>query len=78
MQPTPRLRWLLDPARSGPSLVMSAIGCHAQHLACFVARQPMGRLGLPEEIASAAVYLASDESVFMTGQCLTVDGGATL
>ena len=30
-----RLRWLLDPKRSGLSLVMSAIGCHAQHLACF-------------------------------------------
>lgn len=30
-----RLRWLLDPKRSGISLVMSAIGCHAQHLACF-------------------------------------------
>jgi predicted dehydrogenase len=32
-----RLRWLLDPARSGQALVMSAIGCHAQHLASFVA-----------------------------------------
>ena len=31
-----RLRWLLDPQRSGQALVMSAIGCHAQHLACFV------------------------------------------
>ncbi len=44
----------------------------------FVARQPMGRLGRAEEIASAAVYLASDESTFVTGQCLAVDGGATL
>jgi 2-keto-3-deoxy-L-fuconate dehydrogenase len=44
----------------------------------FVARQPMGRLGTAEEIAAAAVYLASDESAFLTGQCLTVDGGATL
>jgi predicted dehydrogenase len=32
-----RLRWVLDSARSGQALVMSAIGCHAQHLACFVA-----------------------------------------
>jgi predicted dehydrogenase len=31
-----RLRWLFDPARSGQALVMSAIGCHVQHLACFV------------------------------------------
>lgn len=35
--PNNRLRWLLDPSRSGLALVMSAIGCHAQHLACFVA-----------------------------------------
>ncbi len=33
---TNRLRWILDPARSGLALVMSSIGCHAQHLACFV------------------------------------------
>lgn len=44
----------------------------------FVARQPMGRLGNPEEIAQAAVYLASDESVFMTGQIFSVDGGMTI
>jgi predicted dehydrogenase len=39
--PTNRLRWVLDPARSGQSLVMSAIGCHAQHLACFVTGAPI-------------------------------------
>jgi len=44
----------------------------------FIARQPMGRLGTPEEIAEAAVYLASDESAFVTGQPLIVDGGLTL
>lgn len=43
----------------------------------FVARQPMGRLGTAEEIASAAVYLASDETHFLTGQCLVIDGGWT-
>jgi 2-keto-3-deoxy-L-fuconate dehydrogenase len=43
--------------------------------AAFIARQPMGRLGTPEEIAGAALYLASDESSFMTGQALVVDGG---
>lgn len=41
---TPRLRWVLDPARSGQALVMSAIGCHAQHLACFVTGQPVARV----------------------------------
>ena len=41
---TNRLRWILDPARSGQALVMSAIGCHAQHLACFVTGQPVARV----------------------------------
>ena len=44
----------------------------------FVARQPMGRLGTPEEIAALAVYLASDESSFTTGQIHIIDGGWTL
>jgi 2-keto-3-deoxy-L-fuconate dehydrogenase len=46
--------------------------------AAFVARQAMGRLGTPEEIAMMAVYLASDESVFVTGQALLIDGGIAL
>jgi 2-keto-3-deoxy-L-fuconate dehydrogenase len=44
----------------------------------FIARQPMGRLGLPEEIAGLAVYLASDAAVFLTGQALAIDGGITI
>ncbi len=44
----------------------------------FIARQPMGRLGQAEEMAEAAVYLASDLSAFATGTVLTVDGGQTL
>jgi len=43
----------------------------------FVARQPMGRLGRPEEIAALAVYLAAEESAFTTGQVHIVDGGWT-
>ena len=46
--------------------------------AMFVSRQPTGRLGTPEEIAQAAVYLASDESAFTTGISLIVDGGWTI
>ena len=38
----------------------------------------MGRLGTVEEMAAAAVYLASDETAFMTGQLLVIDGGQTL
>lgn len=41
----------------------------------FVARQPMGRLGTPEEIAELVVYLASDASAYMTGSVITIDGG---
>ena len=44
----------------------------------FVARQPMGRLGSPEEIAALAVYLASDAAQFITGQAVVIDGGLTL
>ena len=43
--------------------------------ALFISRQPMGRLGKVEEIASLAVYLASDESAFTTGTAQVIDGG---
>lgn len=46
--------------------------------AAFVARQPMGRLGAPDEIAAAAILLASDEARFMTGANLVIDGGMSL
>ena len=41
----------------------------------FTARQPMGRLGRPEEVAALALYLASDEAAFTTGQAHVIDGG---
>ncbi|VCU70900.1 2-keto-3-deoxy-L-fuconate dehydrogenase [Pigmentiphaga humi] len=44
----------------------------------FVARQPMGRLAQAEEIAPIVLYLASDESIFATGQVFAVDGGMTI
>ena len=43
----------------------------------FIARQPLGRLGNAEEIAAIAVYLASDESAYTTGQPFIIDGGIT-
>jgi 2-keto-3-deoxy-L-fuconate dehydrogenase len=43
--------------------------------AAFVARQPMGRIGRPEEIAAMVVHLASDESAFTTGAIHVIDGG---
>jgi 2-keto-3-deoxy-L-fuconate dehydrogenase len=53
-------------------------GDRAQVVADFVARQPMGRLGRPEEIADLAVYLASDAAAFVTGQAIAIDGGWTV
>lgn len=44
----------------------------------FIARQPMGRLGTPQEMAAAALWMVSDESAFMTGSVIVVDGGQTL
>ena len=57
---------------------INAFADPAQARQDFIARQPMGRLATAEEITGAAVYLASDESVFMTGQSLIVDGGITI
>ena len=54
---------------------MRALGDYDTARAAFVARQPMGRIAQPEEIAALAVYLASDESAFVTGQAITIDGG---
>jgi 2-keto-3-deoxy-L-fuconate dehydrogenase len=47
-------------------------------LRMFSERQPLGRMGTPEEIAALAVYLASDESAFMTGTAVVIDGGAVM
>ncbi len=44
----------------------------------FIARQPMGRLGTAQEIADFAIYLASDESTFTTGNTFSIDGGMTI
>lgn len=54
---------------------LHATGDYAKMRAEFEARQPMGRLGKPEEIAALALHLASDESGFTTGQIHVIDGG---
>ena len=56
---------------------LKATGDEAAARAAFIARQPMGRLGTADEIASLAVYLASDEAAFTTGQAHVIDGGWT-
>ena len=57
---------------------LTATGDHDAAWAAFTARQPMGRVGSVDEIAALALYLASDESSFTTGQCHIADGGWAL
>lgn len=54
---------------------LAATGDFDKALAAFKARQPMGRLGRPEEIAEMVCYLAGDLAAFTTGQAFAVDGG---
>ncbi|MFN3845359.1 MAG: SDR family oxidoreductase [Paracoccaceae bacterium] len=57
---------------------LAATGDFDKALADFRARQPMGRLGKPEEIAELVCYLAGDLSAFTTGQAFAIDGGWSL
>jgi 2-keto-3-deoxy-L-fuconate dehydrogenase len=61
-----------------PSMLERAAAAGPQGREMFVARQPMGRLGTADEIASLAVYLGSDESSFTTGVAHIIEGGWTL
>ncbi len=54
---------------------LRATGDYDQALKDFIARQPMGRVGKADEVAALALYLASDESGFTTGQTHAIDGG---
>ncbi|QKV20327.1 SDR family oxidoreductase [Oricola thermophila] len=55
-----------------------SVGSTDKALQMFVDRQPMGRVGKPEEVAALAVYLASDAAAFTTGTAIPIDGGWTL
>ena len=57
---------------------LRATGNYEQAWKDFNARQKVGRIGKPEEIAALAAYLASDEAAFTTGQALNIDGGWTI
>jgi predicted dehydrogenase len=66
-----RLRWLLEPRRSGLALVMSAIGCHAQHLACFAAGRNVTRLS-----ADAGALLPGRKVIDYVSALFALEGGA--
>jgi len=66
-----RLRWVLTPERSGQALVMSAIGCHAQHLACFVSGLPVARVA-----ADVGALLPGRKVVDHVSALLEFAGGA--
>jgi len=53
-------------------------GNYEAAMEAFIARQPMGRIGKPEEIAAMVAYLAADESAYTTGQLIALDGGWTI
>ena len=57
---------------------LKATGDYDAVMAAFVARQPIGRIGTAPEIADLVVYLGSDETQYMTGQCISIDGGMTI
>src|SRR5207237_3434116 len=68
---TKRLRWILDPKRSGLALVMSAIGCHAQHLACFAAGRNATRV-----CADVGALLPGREVIDYVSALFELEGGA--
>jgi 2-keto-3-deoxy-L-fuconate dehydrogenase len=57
---------------------LRATGDYEAARSAFIARQPIGRIGQPHEIAALVVYLASDESAYTTGVAHVIDGGWTL
>ena len=70
----------LCPVLAATGMLEAAMGTSdtPENRARFVSTIPMGRLAEPDDVARAAVYFASDESAFVTGVCMPVDGGRTI
>lgn len=68
---------VVNPGAVGTEMTDSLFGSRDNAEAAMGPGHPIGRIGYPEEIASAVLYLASDSASFITGQALNVDGGYT-
>lgn len=70
----------LAPVMGATALLETFMGCEdtPENRAKFIATIPLGRLSTPQDMANAALYLASDEAEFITGVILEVDGGRTI
>jgi 3-oxoacyl-[acyl-carrier protein] reductase len=67
---------IINPVAGETGLLAEFMGGDTPELrARFIATIPLGRLSLPSDVATAAVFFASDEAAFITGTCLEVDGG---
>jgi 2-keto-3-deoxy-L-fuconate dehydrogenase len=70
---------ILSPSLEGRIAALGeTMGDPDKALAQFVGRQPLGRLGTPEEVAGLCLYLASDAGRFVTGQAIAIDGGISI
>jgi 3-oxoacyl-[acyl-carrier protein] reductase len=66
----------INPVAGDTPLLPTFMGADTQELRDkFIATIPLGRLSVPQDIANAALFLASDEAEFLTGICIEVDGG---
>ena len=69
---------MIAPGMIMTPMVEQAIKDYPEHMQGLIDMIPQKRVGTPENIASCALYLCSDDASFMTGQTITIDGGFTV